>query len=248
MNKKDVKRAYLVIATGFAILAMVVMVNVVKSYGGDAPKIVVEGNYIEAGGSVGELSFGAVGAQLVEDYVPAIMYNSGYNSELPINLSGSDGDFTISSLGTFTLSGTNTINGTTTILASYDGFIIQPTPTYATGSVSMLYTNGTGKTIMCNVGAFMANSLNANLGRNFKVSMGTSTAVTGAGINVLSTTTVATTSDTILTMTYTKPFMLANNESIIGYFADVDANASSTYFSSTYWELRAEIPCTLMGN
>uniref|UniRef100_A0A6M3IS39 Uncharacterized protein n=1 Tax=viral metagenome TaxID=1070528 RepID=A0A6M3IS39_9ZZZZ len=197
----------------------------------------ISGNYVEAPGVAGngELSFGG-------------STGGDWNVAGNLTIAGTSA-FTgaVTTSGGVTLSGTNSFTGTTTVTKSYDGFIIQPTPTYATGSVSMLYTNGTGKTIMCNVGAFMANSLNANLGRNFKVSLGTSTAVTGAGINLLSTTTVATTSDTVLTMTYTKPFMLANNESIIGYFADVDANASSTYFSSTYWELRAEIPCTLMG-
>jgi autotransporter-associated beta strand protein len=192
-------------------------------------------------------TIGAVGSMLVEDYVPVIKFNEGYYSGLPISLTGADGDLTVSSLGTLTLSGTNTFNGTTTVLASYDGFFVQPTTAFATGT-PMVYTNTTGKTIMFNTGAFMANSLNANLGRNFKVSMGTSTGIVGAGINLLSTTTVATTSDTILTLTYTKPFMLANNESIIVWFADADANASTTYFNSTYWELQTELQGALMGN
>jgi len=190
---------------------------------------------------------GSLGGLAIENYFPIIKHNQGYYSELPISLSGADGDLTISSSGTLTLSGTNTFNGTTTVLASYDGFVVQPTVSYATGTVNALYTNTTGKVIMCDAGGVYADSLSTSLGRNFKVSMGTSTVTTGAGINLLSTTTVATTTDSFLWLTYTKPFVLGLGESIITWFADVDANASSTYFTSTYWRVQPAIFCTLLG-
>lgn len=39
-------------------------------------------------------SIGAAGGLLIENYIPAIMYNGGYASAKPITLSGADGDIT----------------------------------------------------------------------------------------------------------------------------------------------------------
>jgi len=190
---------------------------------------------------------GSIGGLAIENYLPVIKHNEGYYSELPISLSGADGDLTISSLGTLTVSGTFTNNATSTVDRSYDGFVIQPTMTYATGTVNGLYTNTTGKAMMCKGGGVYADSLSTTLGRNFKVSMGTSTGVVGAGVSLIATTTVATSTDTFIPFFSPNPFMLANNESIIIYFADADANASSTYFTSTYWRVQPAIYCTLLG-
>jgi len=170
---------------------------------------------------------------------------SDWNVGGNLTVTGNDSNG-IAGRGTNTLAGSTNITGTSTLTVSYDGFVVQPTMSYATGT-PVVYTNTTGKAMMCRAGGVYADSLSASLGRNFKVSMGTSTGIVGAGTNLLSTTTVATTTDTFLGLTYTAPFSLANNESIITYFADVDANASSTYFTSTYWRVQPAISCTLLG-
>lgn len=181
---------------------------------------------------------GSIGGLAIENYLPVIKHNEGYYSAYGITLTGSNSNLTVG--------GSITSTGTSTTGVSYDGFVVQPTMSYATGT-PVVYTNTTGKAMMCKAGGVYADSLSASLGRNFKVSMGTSTGILGAGINLLSTTTVATTTDVFLGLTYTQSFVLGLGESIITWFADADANASSTYFTSTYWRVQPAISCTLLG-
>lgn len=140
------------------------------------------------------------------------------------------------------------VNGTT-IIDKYGGFWVQPEITsYATGTVNAFYTNSTSADMMCSGGGVYADSLSTTLGRNFKFSMGTSTSATsGAGTNLIASTTVATTTDTFTQLAATYTFMLKKTQSVILYFSDVDANATSTYFKETYWKIYPAIGCTFVG-
>lgn len=54
---------------------------------------------------------GAAGGLLIENYVPAILYNDGYKSEKEIVLSGANGDLTVGG-GLLTVTTTNTATST----------------------------------------------------------------------------------------------------------------------------------------
>lgn len=166
---------------------------------------------------------GDPGSLLIEDYFPAIKYNDGYFSNLGM-----------------------TVNGTSTTALSYDGFIANADFTIATGTAKAVYTNKTGRNMMCHSGGVLADSLSTTLGPSFAVSLGTSTSGTGYATNLIASSTIATTTDRMIPTEYTGTFRLATGESIVGALSDRLKNASSTYQTSTYWNIDFGIPCWLV--
>lgn len=159
---------------------------------------------------------------------------------------GSSG-FEVTNSGAVDLgSGEITLTGTTTIAKSPDGFVAWDDYTVATGSKKMIYTNS-GSDMMCDgsSGAVYANS--TGYSPALSVSVGTSTSITSATMptNLVSSTTISTTTDKVIPFTITHPFLLANGESIVGSLADVNANSSSTYFAN--WSIEMGVSCRTLG-
>jgi hypothetical protein len=94
---------------------------------------------------------GTAGGLLIENYIPAILYNDGYKSEREIVLSGANGDITTGDDLTVTddliISG-GSINNTTTNTAtsSFIGGCDQRYPTSTLTSIVLAYTSSYSST------------------------------------------------------------------------------------------------------
>lgn len=146
----------------------------------------------------------------------------------------------------FSVTGASTFTGTTTITRSPDGFIAWDDFTMSTGTAKAVYTN-TGSALMCsgsNSGAIYAKS--NGFSPSLQFSMGTSTTASGYSTNLLASTTVATSTTTVVPITYSSPFVLGNGQSIVASISDItNRNASSTYYSN--WAVELGISCRVLG-
>jgi len=139
----------------------------------------------------------------------------------------------------------STLAATTTIKSSYDGTVAGGRfSVTATGTAVAIYTNRFGPEVCFN----NSGSLNAkanNFAPSLQVSIGTSTSATSHLTNLLSSTTVATTTSGSLLFslsTVGQKFVLQGGESIVATFADItNTEASSTYFSR--WDFDFGIDC-----
>ncbi len=146
------------------------------------------------------------------------------------------------------LSGDLTVSGTSTIVMSYDGFRANSGFTMATGTAKAVYSNMTGKNLMCQGGGVIADSLSTTLGPAFQVGCGTSTSATGYTTSLIASTTVATTTDAAVSFSYTTVWILPAGNSVVCALSDLQPNASSTYFTSSYWNIDLSIPCAMIDN
>ena len=133
-----------------------------------------------------------------------------------------------------------TVSGTATIASSYDGFFIQNAITVATGTVTTIYTNNTGTDLMCSRAAGAAYWNSTALSDSIKFSLGEAT-----DVDLIATTTVATSTDTITAFGATTNFILESGNSIKAYLADYSPIASSTYYSN--WTAEVGLLCRLIG-
>jgi len=181
----------------------------------------------------GGLSFGAIGTKLIEDYVPVVKYNEGLKTALPIQASG-----------TLAVTGSTLLNGTTTIPCSYDGTMAQKNFTMSTGTAKAVITNTCGANLMCQSGNVYWDS--TAFSPSLVLAIGTSTSATGYATGLMSSTTIASTSDTALNVYSGNPFILPIGSSIIGALSDYNTTgASSTYY--TNWTTEMGFSCRLMG-
>ncbi len=140
-----------------------------------------------------------------------------------------------------------TVSGTTTVAASYDGFVVYKQLTVSTTSNTTIFTN-TYAPMICYAysGSIYSDSQSSTLGPSFTASIGYSSGVVPTA-NVLASTTIATTTDTITSLTATA-FVLPSGYSLIAGFGDANgAVSSSTYYGTSYWKVHAVIPCTIIG-
>ena len=184
----------------------------------------------------GGLSFGAIGTKLIEDYVPVVKYNEGLKTALPIQASG-----------TLAVTGSTLLNGTTTIPCSYDGSVAQANfTTSATGTAKASLTNTCGAALMCQGGNAYFDSP-TSFTSSIVLAIGTSTSATGYATGLMSSTTIATTSDTALNVYSGNPFILPIGNSIVGALSDYNTTgASSTYYGN--WDAEMGFNCRLMGS
>ena len=146
------------------------------------------------------------------------------------------------SLGTGTISAT----GTTTITKSFDGFKAWDDFTVATGTAKAVYTNSTGVDMICDSDSGYADFDGTTFAPSLVVALGTTTGPTLYSANLMSSSTVATTTDAMVAFTYTVPFRLASGESITASLSDGTTGvASSTYF--TNWAIEFGVQCSLAG-
>jgi len=145
----------------------------------------------------------------------------------------------------FAVDGDTSLNGTTTIARSYDGFVAQDDYTVASGTAKAIFTNNTGVSMMCDAESGFVDFNATGFSPAFYIAIGTSTTATGYSTNLIASTTVASSTDTVLPFTYALPFKLANTESIVGALSDVNANASSTHNSN--WDVEFGVHCWQMG-
>ena len=145
----------------------------------------------------------------------------------------------------WTFASTLTVNGTTTIARSPDGFVVWDDFTMSTGTAKAVYTNS-GGALLCDddSGAIYFDS--TAFSPSLVVSIGTSTSATGYATNLLASTTIATSSDSVIDITYAAPFVLAYNESLVAALSDItNSIASSTHYSN--WIVQFGIHCWAMG-
>jgi hypothetical protein len=137
--------------------------------------------------------------------------------------------------------------GTTTIAHSPDGYVAWDDFTVATGSAKAVFTNTFGD-MLCDAdsGSVFVNS--SGFAPSLVFSLGTSTSATVASLNLIASTTVATSSTNgVIPFTYNTPFRLKNGESIVGSLADYSAPiASSTNFAN--WAFQFQVHCWTMGS
>lgn len=146
-----------------------------------------------------------------------------------------------------TVTAASTLTGSSTITKSFDGFVAWDDFTEATGTAKAVYTNTAGD-MWCNGanGGLLFDNTTAHQAPALQVSMGTSTSATGYSINLLASTTVATTSDQVIGITYTANFLLLAGESIVAALSDTQGtNSSSTNYGN--WAGELGFNCRLIG-
>ena len=139
------------------------------------------------------------------------------------------------------------ITATSSIAKSFDGFVAWDNLTMATGTAKAVYTNTAGD-MWCNGanGGVLFDNTTAHQAPALQFSMGTSTSATGYSTNLLASTTVATTSDQIIGITYTANWLLKSGESIVGALSDTQGtNSSSTNYGN--WTAEFGFFCRLIG-
>ena len=143
--------------------------------------------------------------------------------------------------GAATLSSTLSVTGTTTLTQSVDGLVVGGTfLTTATGTVRTIYTNSTGPKF-CDAGTSFLYLDSKGFSPSLVFSMGTSTSAI-ASTNLVSSTTVATTTDTVIVPAASK-FILADGDVLTAIIGDItNANASSTNYGN--WKAEAGVWCT----
>ena len=138
-------------------------------------------------------------------------------------------------------------NATTTIPCSYDGSVAQANfTTSATGTAKASLTNTCGAALMCQGGNAYFDSP-TSFTSSIVLAIGTSTSATGYATGLMSSTTIATTSDTALNVYSGNPFILPIGNSIVGALSDYNTTgASSTYYGN--WDAEIGFNCRLMGS
>lgn len=122
--------------------------------------------------------------------------------------------------------------GTTTINHSPDGYMLYSSFSLSTTSpVRAALTNSYGPAICDGQSLYVFASSTAPFVPAFKVVVGTTTSASLYSANILSSSTVATTSQTVINAS-TWLFYLPTNASITLSVGDAVSNASSTYYSS----------------
>lgn len=152
---------------------------------------------------------------------------------------GTSEQFSIASNGSLTTT------GTTTVAASYDGYGVYDDFTVtATGTAKAVYTNTYGPAVCTGAdGIVWADA--TGFAPSLVFSLGTSTSATGYSTNLLASTTVATSTDTLIRLT-NHAFILGAGESIVGAISDItNALASTTHMSN--WSVQFSVKCRLIG-
>ena len=149
--------------------------------------------------------------------------------------------------GTSTLSGRVTTSGTTTISSSFDGFELYDDFTMGTGTAKVVASNNLGADLICrkNATALYFDST-TDFSPSLQVALGTSTTATGYSTNLKASTTIASTSDQVIDITYASSFLLKIGESIVGALSDTQGtNSSSTNYGN--WTGHLKVPCSLVS-
>lgn len=153
-----------------------------------------------------------------------------------------------------TVTGTSAFTGTTTMALSPDGFVVYGGyTTSATATNAVLWTNS-GNDVVCDGASGYLNIQASGYTGGGIFALGTSTSATVGALNLVASTTIATTTASGVDNFYpfipftkgTPIFKVANGESIIGGFDDVNAAASTTYLSN--WDVEFGVHCWTMGN
>lgn len=143
------------------------------------------------------------------------------------------------------IDGALNVTGTTTVAKSPDGFVAYAAFTVATGTAKAVYTNTNGP-MVCNATGGMVYSVGSTFAPTIAIALGTTTSASGYATNLMSSTTLATTSTNVTGFTYTKPFYVNSGQSIVASISDINSNSSSTYF--TNWNLQFSVPCWSTGS
>lgn len=161
--------------------------------------------------------------------------------------SSTDSGINVTSSGSYQIDGVDVIDanggfvgtGTTTISNSYDGFQAYSAVTVATGTVTTL--SRTGSPIMCDGGNGALYFNSTAFSPSLKVSVGTTTEV-----DLLATTTIATTTDTVVQLKNSK-YVVGSGGTIFNvYLADItNTEASSTYYGN--WSVELSDNCWILG-
>ena len=151
-------------------------------------------------------------------------------------------------IGTASPSSTFHVSGTTTIDRSFDGFNagggIAPA-SVATGTAITLYTH-TGGPAICDAGqsAFYADSTGYSPSLIWQVGTSTSAA---ASVNLLASTTVATTTDTLIPSSAESLFRLDAGDEITAYAADGSVAPGASTTNLVNWDVEYQVRCWLIG-
>mgnify|MGYP001558152134 CR=1 FL=1 len=187
--------------------------------------------------------------------VPTALLLKDNSSELKVLLEeikplllafGAEGDTNLTNIvlsGDLTVDGASTQTGTSTVTQSVDGIVVGGTLTISTTTGRQtLYTNTTGpKLCDTDIGGLVVNRIGVNQAPAIIFSIATSTSSALPGTNLIASTTIATSTDTIVRVT-DRNFILANNDTLMGLIADTNANSSSTNFGS--WNAEYSVWCT----
>lgn len=138
------------------------------------------------------------------------------------------------------------VSGTTTVTRSFDGFMagggIAPA-SVATNTVFTLYTH-TGSPVVCDASQSILYADVTTFGTPLLVSVGTSTGGV-ATANLVASTTVGTTTDTLVGAAAAGLFVMNAGDRINAILADNVLNASSTHYSN--WDIEFQTQCWLIG-
>lgn len=140
--------------------------------------------------------------------------------------------------------GLSTLTGTSTVTQSVDGLVVGGTLTISTTSRQTLYTNSTGpKFCTQSVSALHVATMQA-FAPSLIFAIGTSTSAANPEVNLIASTTVATTTDTLVdAASDDSNFILKTGETVVSLIADyMTTGASSTYYGN--WNAEYFLWCT----
>lgn len=177
--------------------------------------------------------------------------NSVQTSDGSAGTTNFGGDFQADSLDSLGLTtnggdGINSLAGTTTIEKSPDGFVLWDDFTVGTTTPVRGALTNNGSPLMCDgKSLYVYSDATAAFAPSFKFTVGTTTSATDYSANIVASTTVATTTDTVNNGGGWN-FLLANGASITLSVGDYSAAiASSTYYGN--WSGQFGVHCWTLG-
>jgi len=164
---------------------------------------------------------------------------------MPNSYADFGGGYYVDSAVIIDTNGSLTVTATTTIAKSYDGFLVGGgiTPaSIATNTVFTLYSHSGGRAF-CDTEVSNLFADSTGYSPALTISIGTSTSA-GYSTNLVASSTLATTTDAFVDPS-TYKFVLESGDEITAFLADVNSNASSTYFAN--WDIEYQTLCWLIG-
>ena len=137
--------------------------------------------------------------------------------------------------------------GTTTIARSSDGFVLYGAFTVSTTTPTRVALTNTGAPLICDGESLNVYADATTFAPSFQFVMGTTTSATLYADNLLASTTIATTTDSVKSLVTGWNFFLQNNNSITLSVGDItNVQASSTFYGN--WAGHLSVHCWTVGS